>query len=724
MNGFTVNELCEILNGKLVNYQKDLVINNFEFDPVHFNDNHPGNCFISISRERWNQSNKVQTNWIDGNKKILDHFHKCSLIITETPVEELKERVTQLIVDNSFAAIKKIAKAARKKMKNPVIGITGSVGKSTTRLMLEHLLEGKGSIVATRGNHNTQAGVPLYGAKLSRNPDFGILEISLNALNNRGNQSLVVRPDICIITSIGEAHLTTLHSTENIARFKARIIDGLTPEGAVILNKDINEKEFNILYNKAKEKTERIRTYSMRDLNADLYLRNIIHSKYDTKVQFHYKGKDYEYKIKMPGLGIIENSLAAFLCIAELGYPIDEFLHKMENFKSLDKVMDLKQIETRDGRKVDLLDDSHNAAVPSMKNAIETFKNKQSFYSGTKILALGQIADLGEDSQKLHDELVPLILSSGADYVFGHGKYMRKVIRQLPAEMVGGWFDNARDLARRIPMYCSNDSLVLLKGSFSGSDFRLTSRLLPLELKNSRKKLDNYDAGTIADVLQPAWGLAVYDLEEQEKKFVSGNPNSRAIEGLGPLILLYLLYKDGKPENQQVQLNKWPTNRGYSVTRKPFRTGTSFTTRELLEELKQTQHPSAIFELSYIYFDSRNRAMKKISLLSKSLDLTSCSTLNLTGRYRVKEQQAFTLEDLIKIGKMYYQQKELYEDLPVIFTDENDSEVKGILFGNVRKSAICYYHNHLICLTGLKSEANVETVIRDTLRRIKIRLLQ
>ncbi len=720
MPGFNKAELKEILDGYYVNELKeDFLIQNFEIDPIHFNSvDGKMNCFISISNTRWNRENKKETNWQDGNKKIINHYRKCELIITERPIEELKDLVMQLIVKNSFAAIKILAKSAREKMKNPVIGITGSVGKSSTRLMLEFLLGRNKTIVATRGNHNTQVGVPLYGAKLCKNPEVGILEISLNALNNRGNQSLIIQPDVCIITSIGEAHLSTLHSKENIAKFKARIFAGLKKGGLVILNQDIIE--FDILYQKALERTQNIKTYSKTNNMADLYLKSVKHFKYLTEIIFHYKEKEYRFALKMPSDGMIENALCSFLCIGEMGYNFESLLQDMIHFKSLDRVMEIKQLQTIDGRQIDILDDSHNAAVPSMLNAIETFKVKQSFYTGSKILAIGQIADLGEQSQQLHDQLLPKILTSGADFVFGHGHYMRKVIKELPSEMVGGWFDNAHDLAKRIPLYCSNDSLVLLKGSFSGSDFRLTSQFLPEQITASNKKLENYDCESISDVLQPSWGALAYNILGKNVIFTKGEGNSRAIEGVGPVILLGMLFKKGIDKNECVSLKKWPTNKGRSIRNKPFKTGEIFYIRELIEELIRTQHPSATYTLAHKFYGSSQNAFEEISNYAKAIGLSFSAVQNLTGRYRVKEQQSFKLDDLVKIGLDIFNIKNLIAELPRLQINDGKEEVIVLAFGHGRKAVISFFENTMICINGLKSIDMLEEVISDLVKDLCI----
>lgn len=700
MTGFKANELCKLLEGFYLDDFKPIsTIYDFEIDASHIKTK-KGTCFISISNERWNQVHQKKTTWKDGNEAIQSHHTTCALIITETPIKQLRNKIPQLIVDNSYMTIHKLAKTARLKMVHPVIGITGSVGKSSTRLLMEHILRDTSSIVATRGNHNTQVGVPLYGTKLCQNPEIGILEISLNALNNRGNQSIVIQPDICIVTSIGEAHLTTLHSTKNIAKFKARIFHGLKPNGLAIINQDIHQDEFQILYNEAKKKTDRIRTYSCTDKNADLYLKDVILSKYKSSIIFHYQNNNYHFEIKLPSSGMIENALAVFLCLAEMGYDLHPLLSKTYNFQSLNRVMELKQLKTKDGRHIDVIDDSHNAAIPSMKNAIRTFHSKQAFYKGKKLLVLGQVADLGEKSEALHQELFAEILTSGADYIFGHGKHMRNIIKPLPSHMIGGWFNNARDLASHIPLYCSDDSLILLKGSVTGSDFRSTSYLLPNKIAHSTKQLNRFDPESITDALQPIYGAIVYSLIDLKKKVQLGSPLTTSLEGLSPIILFILLLKKDIRDNTVTSLKNWATNKGASMHQKAFTENERFSHKELMEELLHTQHPSAIFQLANMHFGKRNNALIEIEKFAKEITLSPSSTLNLTGRYRVKEQQSFRLTDLYKLGVHLAKYQSMLPTIPI----DKKHFIKGICFGRIRLSFIGFLENDMICITGVKSK--------------------
>jgi UDP-N-acetylmuramyl pentapeptide synthase len=593
-------------------------------------------------------------------------------------------------------------------MENPVIAITGSVGKSSTRLMLENMLADDHIVVATRGNHNTRMGVALYGAKLARRPDFGILEISLNALNNKGNQSLLLRPTVAMVTSIGEAHLSTLHSKKNITSFKSRIIDGLVDGGIMVVNKDIEEPHFQFLEEKAKKKTSRVVTYSLKDSSATLYLETKTIYKTHTEVQFNYQQRTYRFSMQMASEGMISNALGAILCLGEVGLPLDDILPRLHTFRSLDRVLELKEMTTADGRNVTVLDDSHNASIPAMKNAIQTFDERKKFYKGKKILVLGQIADLGADSQSLHDNLVTDILEAEPDIVFGHGTYMRNVIKALPSHLVAGWFTNAKDLAERIPYYCSNDSLVLLKGSVSGSDFRHTSHLLPRSISKSTERLTDFSPHNIVKQLRPQSGLKVYDVKNNCLVKQQGFPKASNLEGIAHILLCMSVLDSQVDLSKTVTLRDWPTNSGESVGGTAFQRGESFTIGDLVEELLRTQHASAIYQLGYSVFGSVSNALRDIQNYAERLQIHEKAVLNLTGRYRVKEQQSYDLEDLLKVGM---EMKRLIQEGKWQQGDHQTSpETFSVSFGRIKRVTIAINQELLQVQIGFENETRKQRV--------------
>ncbi|MGX2946967.1 Mur ligase family protein [Enterococcus alishanensis] len=438
----------------------------------------PNLAFISISADRLNKTLGGNRAPHDNNVVVRNQPNRFELLVTEKPIDELIDEVPQFIVPNTWEFMYEVGEYLRSSTNIPVIAITGSVGKSSTRMMIEHLLSENYSVLSNKGNHNTRFAMPLYMTRLVQSPDLLNLEVSLNALNykDKGPQTTFIKPTISLVTSVGYAHMSGMKDLDVLAEFKANIFKGMEENGVAIINKDIPEAPLQILIKEAEKQTTNIRTYSMKkDSLADLYLVSVKEIKYVTEVTVSFENQLYTYYLKMPSLGMVENSLAALLSIASLGLDFEQFLPKFLNYQSLPKVLELKQgfIE---GNKVDIYDDTHNAAIPSMINAITSFTNKVPYYSGTKILVLGQVADLGKHSEPLHKQLLPFINHSGADVLLGYGEHMEKVVNEV--DIPSFWFNNLEEYLQAILSRVSENSLILLKGSISGSDYKDISPML------------------------------------------------------------------------------------------------------------------------------------------------------------------------------------------------------------------------------------------------------
>src|SRR5699024_653836 len=159
---------------------------------------------------------------------------------------------------------------SRLTFKNKLIAITGSVGKSSTRLMIKQVLKDY-NVLENEHNFNTRPAVWLYMCKLCQNPDFAVVEVSLNALNERGNISLDLRPDVAVITPIGEAHLSTISNIQQIADFKSRLLDGLNDEGTAIISN--THSMSNYLINRARENNLNVITYGNEQ--SDIKLKQV-----------------------------------------------------------------------------------------------------------------------------------------------------------------------------------------------------------------------------------------------------------------------------------------------------------------------------------------------------------------------------------------------------------------------------------------------------------------
>ena len=443
-------------------------------------------AFIALSKQRADEARRADKPWVDGNVVAERNSEKITLLVTETPIFSLKKTLPQFIVENTWEFMHEVGDYLRNKTTIPIIAITGSVGKTTTRMMIEHLFKEELSVLSNRGNHNTRFAIPLYMDKLVQSPDMLNLEVSLNALNRRGKgpQSTFIKPTIALVTSVDYAHMSTMSSLNNLAEFKANIFKGLVAEGTAIINKDIRNEQYEIIYEAALKRTKKIVTYSMSDTSADVYMVSKKELKYLTEVTICYNDSYYSYYLGLGSPGMIENSLAAIVVLISLEKDIEKYLPRFSDFRSLPKIMDLR-MGYYEGKQLDIIDDTHNAAIPSMINALVSFKEKSPYYKGTKLLVLGQVADLGQFSAEEHRSLISYINESGADYLLGYGEDMKEIVSSV--RISSKWFDNLSDYLEELLMCIEKDSFVLLKGSITGSDYHKISSLLTKELDNISK---------------------------------------------------------------------------------------------------------------------------------------------------------------------------------------------------------------------------------------------
>lgn len=460
-------------------------IANFEYEEKYIQDQvEPKTAFLSFSKERRGIVNgREVASWPEGNQVVERQLANLSLVITEQPIKNLGDKLPQFIVPDIWEFMLSLSTSLCSSRRGKIIATTGSVGKSSTRLMLDHILN-QDTVLSNRGNHNTRFAIPLYLTKLASDPSVVNLEVSLNALNNRypGPLTTIIQPDIAILTSVGEAHMATFSSLTHLAEYKARIFKGLKKDGTAILNADLSEEVYEIALNQAKKQTTKIKTYSMHSTEADLFLVSFQELKYTTEVTINYNKRHYTYYLGTASQGMIENSMAVLLAAVELGYKIEDCLLRFADFKSLPKVMEISN-HFYQQQSLTIIDDTHNASIPAMINAINSFKRKSQYYSGKKVLVLGQVADLGKQGPALHEGLIPVIEAANADLVLGYGVLMKPVIETVSIESC--WYEQLPELLEGILSEITDQSLFLLKGSISHSDFYRISSLLKNRLKRT-----------------------------------------------------------------------------------------------------------------------------------------------------------------------------------------------------------------------------------------------
>jgi len=394
-------------------------------------------------------------------------------IVEEDISNDIKHPI--LKVKNSRKALMNLAEYRRKNLEGKVICITGSVGKTSTKEILKFILEKCGNTTATRDNHNFQTGLAVSLAGARSKDDFVVLEVSASVNMNR--LSKIVAPDIVVYTEISEAHLTQFKNLENIKKYKASLMDGLTINGVVVLNRDSDV--YNYLFSYAKNRgIQNIITYGkhfesdIRIIETDLFISK-------SNITISYKNRIYNYSLGIAGYHNVMNSLASIATILKLNSKWEGLLPYFEKIPQVNNRLYVEKINKNYGQ-LTLINDAFNANPTSTKAAIDylsAIPNK----SGRKILVLGDMLELGDVSKVRHVELGNFINNSNIDSVFSIGDEMEYMYNELNISKKSGFYTTLFDLAIYLEKYLDKDDYVLIKGSH-GSQISLISDCL------SRKK--------------------------------------------------------------------------------------------------------------------------------------------------------------------------------------------------------------------------------------------
>ncbi len=367
------------------------------------------------------------------------------------------------------------------------IGVTGSVGKTTTKEMLKIVFDKLiGNTYATDGNKNNEYGLPLSIANIDdENLRCGIFELGMSAPGEISYLSKILKPNIGIITSIAPAHLEYFSGLDEIAAAKAEIVEGMPDNSSLIVNFD--SPHIDTILKIADDKSNlKIFGYSQskNNITADFKITligyeilKIDSNSYHTLVSLKYESNEgingkVKYKIGCIGNEFIVNSMAVFssLLVYSLAHDLD--LEKI--VIAMNALKSFHGLKTRGGtihyQKFDIkvLDDSYNANPTSVAAALNRLsQNFQLSEYKRKIAILGDMLELGEDELKMHRELVKNITDNKIDKVFCIGKRMYELFQILPDHQKGLWFETSDEMSQNIINHIQPFDFIMIKGSFS-----------------------------------------------------------------------------------------------------------------------------------------------------------------------------------------------------------------------------------------------------------------
>ena len=296
--------------------------------------------------------------------------------------------IPYILVDDSFVALKKVAAFYRENLTIPVVGITGSVGKTSTKEMIASVLSQRYNVLKTEGNFNNEVGLPLTILRIRDEHKVAVVEMGINHFGEMHRLSEIAKPDICVITNIGQCHLEFLGSREGILKAKSEIFDFMNPEGYVCVNGDDD-----MLCTVKEVHGHKPVTYGF-SMKNDVYVTSTKNNGIlGSKASVYLNDATFDVEIPLPGEHMVMNALAA-TCVGDLlGLKQEEIARGIESAKAVGGRSNLIVLKDRK-----ILDDCYNANPVSMKAAIDLLCLSDT----RKVAILGDMFELGDGCEEMH----------------------------------------------------------------------------------------------------------------------------------------------------------------------------------------------------------------------------------------------------------------------------------------------------------------------------------
>lgn len=359
-----------------------------------------------------------------------------------------------IFVDDTLFALQQLAQFYRREINVKVIGITGSNGKTTVKDIIGGILSSTYRVHKTKGNFNSQIGLPLTILEMKRDTEFLILEMGMSEKGQIRNLSRIAQPDVAIITMIGQSHLETLGSREEIAKAKFEIIDGLNDDGLFLYNGDepLLSQNINMLGIESK-------SFGGKYTN-DLFPTNVQLDEYG--VHFKLNNTKIQYDVPLHGKHNILNAIVGIAVGQFYKVPIEKIQEALQQINITQ--MRFQFLTAKTG--FTIINDAWNASPSSMKAAIETLQKLNAYEK--KIIVIGDMLELGKEAKTYHREIGKMLNEESIQYVFTYGALSEIVAEEARKNYHTGKvqsFDNKDEIAEEILKVITKKDVVLLKGS-------------------------------------------------------------------------------------------------------------------------------------------------------------------------------------------------------------------------------------------------------------------
>jgi len=442
MENITVKDIVQMTGGILMCGDEntpvlDICINSKEIKE--------GDLFVPIIGERVDAHRFIESALEVGAATLTSQHN--GVVVAEKPY---------IRVDDTVEALKRIGQGIRSRYTLPIVAVTGSVGKTTTREMITQGLASEKKTFHTEKNFNSQIGVPITLSKLSSQDEIAVLELGISEEGQMDILSEMVRPDMAVVTTIGVAHIEFMKTQENIRRQKLSIVHFMKEDGTLFLNGDDA-----LLKDAVTAENLNCRTvfYGTADW-CDYYAKEIVY--HDTFTTFICVHRTEEVAVKLNTLGKhnVGNCVVALAVANENGIPMSVAAEAFADFTG--QRQQLIRIEN----KFTMIDDTYNASPDSMKASINVLCDMPC--EGRRVAVLGDMFELGEEEVRYHKELGEFLLDKPLDEVVVLGELsqnIKQVLEENETDIKVYTFSDNEEASIYLMATMRPEDVVLIKAS-------------------------------------------------------------------------------------------------------------------------------------------------------------------------------------------------------------------------------------------------------------------
>lgn len=455
----SVRDIVRITSGKLLCGEPDVVVRGICTNSKEIQE---GNLFVPIIGEK-----------VDGHIFIESALEIGAATLTSRHFDVVIAEKPYIQVADTVKAMQDIAVYIRSLYKKPVVAVTGSVGKTTTRQLIASSLSGNLNVYQTKKNYNSQIGVPITMSELNDEADMAVFELGISCDGQMQVLSNIVKPDICVVTVIGVAHIEYLKTRENIRKEKLDITSHMNRDGLLLLNGD--DELLAQMKGRTGVKTMFYGTSQWCDFRAE----NIRYE--DNMLVYDYVHDDKRIRVPLNVLGKHNavNSLAGMAISDYMGLDLEKAAAGFAEFDGLRQ----KIININD--KYTIIDDTYNASPDSMKASIDVLDEIDT--TGKKIAILGDMFELGENSERYHYEIGTYLTKKNIDELVVVGELSQQIVKAVKdanSDIKCNILKDNGEVTLFLMSVMSQGDIVLIKGSNGMNMSEIVSNIVG---KNAQK---------------------------------------------------------------------------------------------------------------------------------------------------------------------------------------------------------------------------------------------